>query len=54
MKEMNVLLNLIKILSDGDIHYENHLSKLLRIDKITIQKYMHTIRNWGVNVLTVP
>ena len=53
MKETNIPLQLISILSDAEIHSGEHLGNKLGMTRAAINKHIKTIRSWGLNVQTV-
>ena len=54
MKDTKVPLQLISILADGDFHSGEHLGELLGMSRAAINKHIQTIREWGLDVFTVP
>jgi birA, biotin-[acetyl-CoA-carboxylase] ligase region/BirA biotin operon repressor domain len=54
MKDNTVPLTLISILSDGDFHSGEHLGEKLGMSRAAINKHIQTLRDWGVDVFTVP
>ncbi|CAI1232287.1 bifunctional biotin--[acetyl-CoA-carboxylase] ligase/biotin operon repressor BirA [Serratia quinivorans] len=54
MKDTKVPLKLISILADGDFHSGEHLGELLGMSRAAINKHIQTIREWGLDVFTVP
>lgn len=54
MKDNTVPLTLISILSDGDFHSGEQLGDSLGMSRAAINKHMQTLRDWGVDVFTVP
>ncbi|CAI1232950.1 bifunctional biotin--[acetyl-CoA-carboxylase] ligase/biotin operon repressor BirA [Serratia quinivorans] len=54
MKDIKVPLKLISILADGDFHSGEHLGELLGMSRAAINKHIQTIREWGLDVFTVP
>ena len=54
MKDNTVPLTLISILSDGDFHSGEHLGEKLGMSRAAINKHVQTLRDWGVDVFTVP
>jgi BirA family transcriptional regulator, biotin operon repressor / biotin---[acetyl-CoA-carboxylase] ligase len=54
MKDNTVPLTLISILSDGDFHSGEHLGEQLGMSRAAINKHIQTLRDWGVDVFTVP
>ncbi|NRN30838.1 bifunctional biotin--[acetyl-CoA-carboxylase] ligase/biotin operon repressor BirA [Photorhabdus heterorhabditis] len=54
MKDITVPLQLIKILSDGEIHSGQQLGQDLGMSRAGINKHIQTIREWGIELETVP
>ncbi|WFQ78811.1 bifunctional biotin--[acetyl-CoA-carboxylase] ligase/biotin operon repressor BirA [Xenorhabdus sp. SF857] len=54
MKDLSIPLKLIKVLSDGEIHSGQQLGQELGMSRAGINKHIQTIREWGVEVLTLP
>ncbi|BCG11238.1 MULTISPECIES: bifunctional biotin--[acetyl-CoA-carboxylase] ligase/biotin operon repressor BirA [Buttiauxella] len=54
MKDNKIPLTLISILSDGEFHSGEHLGEQLGMSRAAINKHIQTIRDWGVDVFTVP
>lgn len=54
MKDNTVPLTLISILSDGEFHSGEHLGETLGMSRAAINKHVQTLRDWGVDVFTVP
>lgn len=54
MKDTKVPLKLISILADGDFHSGEYLGELLGMSRAAINKHIQTIREWGLDVFTVP
>ncbi|PHM26620.1 bifunctional biotin--[acetyl-CoA-carboxylase] ligase/biotin operon repressor BirA [Xenorhabdus innexi] len=54
MKDISTPLKLIKILSDGEIHSGQQLGQKLGMSRAGINKHMQVIREWGVEILTIP
>ncbi|CAI1209784.1 bifunctional biotin--[acetyl-CoA-carboxylase] ligase/biotin operon repressor BirA [Serratia grimesii] len=54
MKDTKVPLKLIAILADGNFHSGEHLGELLGMSRAAINKHIQTIREWGLDVFTVP
>ncbi|MDC9595014.1 bifunctional biotin--[acetyl-CoA-carboxylase] ligase/biotin operon repressor BirA [Xenorhabdus sp. IM139775] len=53
MKDISTPLKLIKVLSDGEIHSGQQLGQELGMSRAGINKHIQTIREWGVEVLTL-
>ncbi|AEW44836.1 biotin--protein ligase [Serratia symbiotica str. 'Cinara cedri'] len=54
MKDSKVPLRLIALLADGISHSGGQLGELLGVSRAAINKYIQIIREWGVNVFTMP
>ncbi|HGK4816638.1 TPA: bifunctional biotin--[acetyl-CoA-carboxylase] ligase/biotin operon repressor BirA [Yersinia enterocolitica] len=54
MKDIKVPLRLIGILADGAFHSGEQLGEMLGMSRAAINKHMYTIREWGLDVFTVP
>jgi len=54
VKDNTVPLTLISILSDGEFHSGEQLGEHLGMSRAAINKHIQTLRNWGVDVFTVP
>lgn len=54
MKDHTVPLKLIAILADGDFHSGEQLGEQLGMSRAAINKHIQTLRDWGVDVFTVP
>ena len=54
MKDNTVPLTLIGILSDGEFHSGEHLGETLGMSRAAINKHIQTLRDWGIDVFTVP
>lgn len=54
MKDSKVPLKLIALLADGSSHSGEHLGESLGMSRAAINKHIQTIREWGMDVLTVP
>ncbi|MDX7989411.1 bifunctional biotin--[acetyl-CoA-carboxylase] ligase/biotin operon repressor BirA [Xenorhabdus sp. 12] len=54
MKDISIPLKLIKVLSDGEIHSGQQLGQELGMSRAGINKHIQTIREWGVEILTLP
>ncbi|MEI9600656.1 bifunctional biotin--[acetyl-CoA-carboxylase] ligase/biotin operon repressor BirA [Moellerella wisconsensis] len=53
MKENNIPLELIKILSDAEIHSGEQLGERMGMTRAGINKHIQTLRSWGLNIQTV-
>lgn len=54
MKDHTVPLKLISVLADGDFHSGEQLGEQLGMSRAAINKHIQTLRDWGVDVFTVP
>ncbi|NIG99023.1 MAG: bifunctional biotin--[acetyl-CoA-carboxylase] ligase/biotin operon repressor BirA [Serratia symbiotica] len=54
MKDSKVPLKLIALLADGGSHSGKHLGESLGMSHAAIKKHIQTIREWWVDVFTVP
>ncbi|STD31379.1 Bifunctional protein BirA [Edwardsiella tarda] len=54
MRDITVPLKLIALLSDGDFHSGEHLGESLGMSRAGINKHIQTLRDWGIDVFTVP
>ncbi|GHD97894.1 bifunctional biotin--[acetyl-CoA-carboxylase] ligase/biotin operon repressor BirA [Pseudocitrobacter faecalis] len=54
MKDNTIPLTLIAILSDGEFHSGEQLGEKLGMSRAAINKHIQTLRDWGVDVFTVP
>ncbi|KNC08023.1 biotin--[acetyl-CoA-carboxylase] synthetase [Klebsiella sp. RIT-PI-d] len=54
MKDNTIPLTLVSILSDGDFHSGEQLGEQLGMSRAAINKHIQTLRDWGVDVFTVP
>ncbi|WP_058914491.1 bifunctional biotin--[acetyl-CoA-carboxylase] ligase/biotin operon repressor BirA [Entomohabitans teleogrylli] len=54
MKDNTVPLTLVSILADGEFHSGEHLGEQLGMSRAAINKHIQTLRDWGVDVFTVP
>ncbi|RAW81942.1 bifunctional biotin--[acetyl-CoA-carboxylase] ligase/biotin operon repressor BirA [Photorhabdus laumondii] len=52
MKDITVPLQLIKILSDGEVHSGQQLGQYLGMSRAGINKHIQTIREWGIELET--
>ncbi|MGK3144661.1 bifunctional biotin--[acetyl-CoA-carboxylase] ligase/biotin operon repressor BirA [Pantoea sp. C2G6] len=53
MKDHNVPLKLIDILSDGEFHSGEQLGETLGMSRAAINKHIQTLKSWGLDVYTV-
>ncbi|VEC01686.1 Bifunctional protein BirA [Cedecea lapagei] len=54
MKDNRVPLTLISILADGEFHSGEQLGERLGMSRAAINKHVQTLRDWGIDVFTVP
>ncbi len=54
MKDNTIPLTLISILADGEFHSGEQLGERLGMSRAAINKHIQTLRDWGVDVFTVP
>jgi BirA family transcriptional regulator, biotin operon repressor / biotin---[acetyl-CoA-carboxylase] ligase len=54
MKDITVPLHLISILADGEFHSGEQLGAELGMSRAAINKHIQTVRDWGVDIFTVP
>ena len=54
MKDYTVPLTLISILADAEFHSGEQLGERLGMSRAAISKHIQTLRDWGVDVFTVP
>ncbi|NDJ59389.1 bifunctional biotin--[acetyl-CoA-carboxylase] ligase/biotin operon repressor BirA [Enterobacteriaceae bacterium 4M9] len=54
MKDTRIPLTLIGILADGAFHSGEQLGESLGMSRAAINKHIQTLRDWGVDVFTVP
>ena len=54
MKDNTVPLKLISLLADGEFHSGEQLGETLGMSRAAINKHVQTLRDWGVDVFTVP
>ena len=54
MKDNKIPLTLIAILADGEFHSGEQLGEKLGMSRAAINKHIQTLRDWGVDVFTVP
>lgn len=54
MKDTRVPLKIISLLADGEFHSGEHLGESLGMSRAAINKHIQTIREWGLDVYTVP
>ncbi|MEX2944602.1 bifunctional biotin--[acetyl-CoA-carboxylase] ligase/biotin operon repressor BirA [Serratia fonticola] len=54
MRDTTVPLKIIALLADGEFHSGEHLGESLGMSRAAINKHIQTIREWGLDVFTVP
>jgi BirA family biotin operon repressor/biotin-[acetyl-CoA-carboxylase] ligase len=54
VRDNTVPLTLISILADGEFHSGEQLGERLGMSRAAINKHIQTLRDWGVDVFTVP
>ncbi|MBY6260018.1 bifunctional biotin--[acetyl-CoA-carboxylase] ligase/biotin operon repressor BirA [Phytobacter diazotrophicus] len=54
MKDNTIPLILVSILADGEFHSGEQLGERLGMSRAAINKHIQTLRDWGVDVFTVP
>jgi len=54
VKDNTIPLTLISILADGEFHSGEQLGECLGMSRAAINKHIQTLRDWGVDVFTVP
>lgn len=54
MKDNKIPLMLISLLADGDFHSGEQLGEKLGMSRAAINKHIQSLRDWGVDVFTVP
>lgn len=54
MRDNTVPLTLISILADGEFHSGEQLGEQLGMSRAAINKHIQTLRDWGIDVFTVP
>lgn len=54
MKDITVPLYLISILADGEFHSGEQLGTAMGMSRAAINKHIQTVRDWGVDIFTVP
>lgn len=54
MRDNTIPLTLISILADGEFHSGEQLGERLGMSRAAINKHIQTLRDWGVDVFTVP
>jgi BirA family biotin operon repressor/biotin-[acetyl-CoA-carboxylase] ligase len=54
MRDNKIPLTLIGILADGEFHSGEQLGENLGMSRAAINKHIQTLRDWGIDVFTVP
>jgi len=54
VRDNTVPLTLISILADGEFHSGEQLGEQLGMSRAAINKHIQTLRDWGIDVFTVP
>lgn len=54
MKDTTVPLHIVSILAGGEFHSGEQLGAKLGMSRAAINKHIQTVRDWGVDVFTVP
>lgn len=54
MKDNTIPLTLVSLLADGEFHSGEQLGERLGMSRAAINKHIQTLRDWGVDVFTVP
>lgn len=54
MKDITVPLKLVSLLADGEFHSGEQFGDTLGMSRAAINKHIQTLREWGVDVFTVP
>ncbi len=54
MRDNTVPLTLIRILADSEFHSGEQLGEQLGMSRAAINKHIQTLRDWGIDVFTVP
>ncbi|RJT31347.1 bifunctional biotin--[acetyl-CoA-carboxylase] ligase/biotin operon repressor BirA [Rahnella woolbedingensis] len=54
MKDITVPLQLISVLADGEFHSGEQLGTAMGMSRAAINKHIQTVRDWGVDIFTVP
>jgi BirA family biotin operon repressor/biotin-[acetyl-CoA-carboxylase] ligase len=54
MKDYKIPLTLVGILADGEFHSGEQLGEQLGMSRAAINKHIQTLRDWGIDVFTVP
>lgn len=54
MKDNTIPLTLVSLLADGEFHSGEQLGEKLGMSRAAINKHIQTLRDWGIDVFTVP
>lgn len=54
MKDVTIPLKLISLLADGEFHSGAQFGVALKMSSAAINRHIQTLRDWGINVFTVP
>lgn len=54
MRDNKIPLTLISILAEGEFHSGEQLGEKLGMSRAAINKHIQTLRDWGVDIFTVP
>jgi len=54
MKDITIPLHLVSSLADGEFHSGEQLGAQLGMSRAAINKHIQTVRDWGVDIFTVP
>ncbi|AFP84484.1 bifunctional biotin--[acetyl-CoA-carboxylase] ligase/biotin operon repressor BirA [secondary endosymbiont of Ctenarytaina eucalypti] len=54
MKDVRIPLKLIGLLADGELHSGQQFGAALGMSRAAINKHIQTVRDWGVDIFTVP
>lgn len=53
MRDINTPLTLVRLLADGEFHSGEQLGNVLGMSRAAINKHMHTLKDWGLDIFTV-
>jgi len=54
LKDNTIPLTLVSLLADGEFHSGEQLGEKLGMSRAAINKHIQTLRDWGIDVFTVP
>ncbi|MGP4123147.1 MAG: bifunctional biotin--[acetyl-CoA-carboxylase] ligase/biotin operon repressor BirA [Sodalis sp. (in: enterobacteria)] len=54
MKDVSIPLKLISLLADGEFHSGKQFSEALGSSCVSIKQHIETVRDWGINIITIP